>query len=96
MSKLNIFKQAVHNYTLITPTLAVWSALFMTIIAVADVSVPVKWLLSVLSAILVIVTVICAKRWSRLFDVYHKILLREKAKMSSIESDSRDKLGSLS
>lgn len=77
MSKLDIYKQALHTYTLIVPTLAVWSALLLTIIAVFEFSCLIKWLLVAVAVILVVATVICAKRWSRLFTLYHKILSKE-------------------
>ena len=76
MSKIKRYKQTLHNYTLITPTLAVWSALLLTIILVADIGGMIKWFLLTLTGILVICTVVYAKKWSRLFVLYHNMMKR--------------------
>lgn len=80
MSKLELYKRALHNYTLITPTLAAWSALYFTIISLIDEGNMIRWILLILGSILIMSTVICAKQWYRLFHVYNKVLLRKRSK----------------
>jgi len=83
MSQLNTYRKILHHYTLITPTLAVWSALLFTIIAVSKFGSPIKWILLALTSILVVITVICAIRWFRVFTAYHEFL---KEKNDDVES----------